>query len=266
MTMPDIPIAEIKIETRHRRDLGDIPALAASITEHGLLHPIVVTHDYVLIVGQRRLVACESIGWETIPATVVDLDDPLGAELDENVLRKAFTPSEAYAIGEARRDLEEARAQARMMEGQKSGGRGKKKLPVDSTESFQGNARDAIAAAVGLSWFTYERIGCVVKAAEQDDDWGPLVEEMDATGNVTAAYNMLPAHLKLPASEAISRGKMPPRHLDVSTIQLKIDRFFEQILPSIRHLSEEDMNVLRASLEFYWNLLEAENKEQQDEA
>jgi ParB-like chromosome segregation protein Spo0J len=34
-------LAEIRVRPRHRRDMGDIAALAASISELGLLHPIV---------------------------------------------------------------------------------------------------------------------------------------------------------------------------------------------------------------------------------
>jgi ParB-like chromosome segregation protein Spo0J len=55
---------------------------------HGLLHPIIVSTETVLLVGRRRLAACAQLGWATIPARVIDLDDPLGAEVDENVVRK----------------------------------------------------------------------------------------------------------------------------------------------------------------------------------
>jgi ParB-like nuclease domain len=67
-------IAAIEVGERHRRDLGDIPALARSIAEVGLLHPIVVRSDGVLIAGERRLAACKSLGWETVPVTSIDID------------------------------------------------------------------------------------------------------------------------------------------------------------------------------------------------
>src|SRR2546428_10997325 len=108
---------------------------------------------------RRRLVACQTLGWQTIPATVVDLDDPLGADLDENLLRKDFTPSELYAIGEKRRDLEEARAQQRRREGWKKRGQKEEEPCVDSTQDDAGKSRDAIADAVGLGWGTYQKIG-----------------------------------------------------------------------------------------------------------
>jgi ParB family transcriptional regulator, chromosome partitioning protein len=64
------PIASITIGNRHRRDMGDLRALASSIADVGLLHPIVVTPDGMLIAGERRLAACKLLGWTEIPATV----------------------------------------------------------------------------------------------------------------------------------------------------------------------------------------------------
>jgi hypothetical protein len=49
------PIAEIVVGSRHRRELGDIAGLAASIADvGGLLHPIVITPHNELIAGERR--------------------------------------------------------------------------------------------------------------------------------------------------------------------------------------------------------------------
>ena len=46
---PQFPIRAIQIGARHRKDMGDIAALAASIDALGLLHPIVVRPDGFLI-------------------------------------------------------------------------------------------------------------------------------------------------------------------------------------------------------------------------
>ena len=64
-------IKDIIIDHRYRQDLGDIPALAASIREWGLLRPVLITPDNRLIAGRRRLEACKLLGWETIPVNVV---------------------------------------------------------------------------------------------------------------------------------------------------------------------------------------------------
>jgi ParB family chromosome partitioning protein len=69
--LPRRPIAEIIVGDRHRKDLGDIEGLAASIEDIGLLHPIIVDQDGQLLAGGRRLVACKLLGWSEIPVTVV---------------------------------------------------------------------------------------------------------------------------------------------------------------------------------------------------
>ena len=73
--LPDrsaVPVSSVKIGDRHRKDLGDIEALAASIRDLGLLHPIVIAADGLLLAGERRLAACKLLGWATIPATVIE--------------------------------------------------------------------------------------------------------------------------------------------------------------------------------------------------
>ena len=44
-----LKISNVKIGQRIRDEFGDMGALAESIKEHGLLHPIVVDSDYNLI-------------------------------------------------------------------------------------------------------------------------------------------------------------------------------------------------------------------------
>jgi ParB-like chromosome segregation protein Spo0J len=67
MTM--IPIASIKTGKRHRQDHGDIAALAASIRDIGLMHPVVIKPDRTLIAGERRLMAFKQLGRDVIPVT-----------------------------------------------------------------------------------------------------------------------------------------------------------------------------------------------------
>src|SRR5690606_7993359 len=63
-----------------RREFSEeqLEELAASIREHGILHPVVVRprdEGYELVVGERRYRACRLLGWERIPAVVRDLPD-----------------------------------------------------------------------------------------------------------------------------------------------------------------------------------------------
>jgi ParB family chromosome partitioning protein len=179
--MSELPIAAIKVGNRHRRDMGDIEGLAASIAEVGgvLLHPIVVRPDGTLIAGERRLKAVSRLGWTKVPVTVVDLDAVVRGELAENALRKDFTPSEMVAIAADVEEEERKLAKQRQVAALKRGS----EKPVVENFHNGGKARDKVAAPLGISGRTLEKARAVVEAAQRDPDrFGPLVDEMDRTG------------------------------------------------------------------------------------
>ncbi len=94
-------IQDIVVGDRFRKDKGDIDGLMKSIKELGLLQPIGITKDNVLVFGERRLTACYALGWSEIEARVVDVSSIIEGEFAENEVRKAFTPSERLAIADA---------------------------------------------------------------------------------------------------------------------------------------------------------------------
>jgi hypothetical protein len=99
--MQQVPIADIKIGCRHRKDFGDLKALAEDIGTLGLLQPIGITEDFELVFGERRLRACRDVlEWKQIPARIVNVPSIVAGEYSENELRKDFTPSERVAIAE----------------------------------------------------------------------------------------------------------------------------------------------------------------------
>ena len=65
------PVNKISVGKRYRKDLGDVKALAESIEDIGLLHPITVDEENRLLAGARRLAACKRLGWKTIPVKVI---------------------------------------------------------------------------------------------------------------------------------------------------------------------------------------------------
>lgn len=78
-----------------RREFAEAPlaSLARSIEEQGLLQPVIVRRAgnvYQLLMGERRLRACESLGWKQIPAIVREVDDEEAAvgALIENLQRE----------------------------------------------------------------------------------------------------------------------------------------------------------------------------------
>lgn len=192
-----IRIADVLIVDRHRAELGDLDGLAKSITELGLLHPIVITPDDRLVAGHRRLAAAEALGWLEIEATVVtNLNSAMSllhAERDENEQRKEMTPSEKVSLGRALEELERPKALERKAEAGRSAAPGR---PAETSVRANGSlpesrneVRDIVGPAVGLSPAGYGRARSLVKAAETGDKVAAeAVKEMDATGKITPAY------------------------------------------------------------------------------
>lgn len=92
-----VPVDTIVIQPRQRKTVSSnhIPTLAESIRNVGLINPIVITRDHVLVAGECRLTAIRDIlGWTHIPAQYQDEVDPdllHLIELEENVKREQLT-------------------------------------------------------------------------------------------------------------------------------------------------------------------------------
>lgn len=100
--MPNIPISDITVhrEDRQRRILTDIDDLADSIARLGLINPITIDENNILIAGERRLSACRKLGWTHIPAQLFSDLPPTQRvliELEENIKRKDLTWQEHTA-------------------------------------------------------------------------------------------------------------------------------------------------------------------------
>ncbi|MCD4672905.1 MAG: ParB/RepB/Spo0J family partition protein [Anaerolineaceae bacterium] len=88
-------------QPRQKMHEEQLQELAASITEHGVIQPLIVTYDdkkdqYILIAGERRLRASSLAGLETVPVLVREASSQQQLELAliENVQRTDLTPLE----------------------------------------------------------------------------------------------------------------------------------------------------------------------------
>lgn len=111
--MDVVKVDEVQVQTRMRKDLGDIDGLAKSITENGIICPIVLTLEGdvpVLIAGERRFTALKKLGvsellenehfkWRDDVAN--DTYAKTAIELEENIRRKSLNWSEEI-IGKQR--------------------------------------------------------------------------------------------------------------------------------------------------------------------
>ena len=199
-----VEIGDIIIGIRHRRDLGDIEGLAASIADVGLLHPVVITPQRVLIAGERRLRAFEHLGRETIPVTIIDLAEIARGEQAENDQRKDFTWSEAVSIKNAIEPLLKTEARQRKIIGGKLKGEASAKLA-----HARGTARDLVARHTGKGRTSLAKAEALIAAQEAEPDnekIGKLVEAMDKSGRVNGPYRRLQ---NMKQAESI-RAEPPP--------------------------------------------------------
>jgi len=103
----DIPISRIRgnpYQPRQRVEQRTLESLAASITVHGVLQPVLVTEvldGYQLVAGERRVRAAQMAGLDHVPAIVRQMAqrDQLAIALVENVQRadlNALEEAHAY--------------------------------------------------------------------------------------------------------------------------------------------------------------------------
>ena len=106
-----IKISEIKVNPGRRGALEkDIKELALSISEIGLLNPITLTGDYILIAGLHRLEAVKLLGWTEVECSITGLSGLSAelAELDENFARENLSPLELGELLVRRKDIYES--------------------------------------------------------------------------------------------------------------------------------------------------------------
>ena len=88
MLIEKVSLSAIKIGVRRRVEMGDIDKLRSSIERKGLLNAIIITEDYELVAGFRRLTCCRELGFKDIYARFKKDLNPLEIkelELEENV-------------------------------------------------------------------------------------------------------------------------------------------------------------------------------------
>ncbi|MGE5142627.1 MAG: ParB/RepB/Spo0J family partition protein [Acidobacteriota bacterium] len=101
-SLVELPVKDIRpnpLQPRREVDPGALEELKSSIQQAGLLQPVVVRpapggSGFELIAGERRLRACQALGWEKIPAVRRNVDDRtvLTLALIENLQRDDLSP------------------------------------------------------------------------------------------------------------------------------------------------------------------------------
>jgi ParB family chromosome partitioning protein len=101
-TLYSLPLAELQADPNQPRkylDPAALDELTASVTQHGILEPILFRQDkqtklLYVVAGQRRCAAARKAGLITVPAVFINSDNYAEIALVENLLREDLTPVE----------------------------------------------------------------------------------------------------------------------------------------------------------------------------
>jgi ParB family chromosome partitioning protein len=217
----EVPLARVSpnpYQPRKHWDDADLAELAASIREHGVLQPVLVTevlNGYQLIAGERRVRAARLAGLERIPALVRQLADldQLEIALVENLQR-----ADLDAIDEAtgyRQLIDEFG------------------LTQERVADRVGKARATIANALRLL-----ELHADVQAAIADGrltaGHGRALAGLPVEGQATVMATVIAQALSVRQAEELVRRLRQPRDQKPAVVRAKLDADLERVEEDLR--------------------------------
>lgn len=225
-----IDINKIKVEKRIRKAYGDIEGLATSIRELGLLNPPVVTPDFELVAGERRLKALKHLNYQQIEVNVMtfsDYETKFRAEIEENEQRLEFTFSERMEWARELEQIERGKADER-----KKSGNNQYSLTQEFVGGEKGESAEKVAEKTGFgNKETYRQAKFVFENADSE-----LIKLLDEEQISThAAYQKLKKE-KDDVEEELQREKLAKQAL-IDSAQSFASMTDKEVTP--KHVEEE---------------------------
>lgn len=208
--------------------------LARSISEHGLLQPIVVRPlqgHFQLVAGERRFRAAKIVGLEFVPAMVMELSDMQAAEiaLVENLQREDLNP------------IEEAEALKRLVD--------EFNFTQEALAARIGKSRSAIANTMRLLSLV-PAVRTLVAEGKLTPGHARTLISLEEAEQVKAAERILQKGMTVRAAEktkkALADPKKPSIDPNIAAIQ---QRLMEHL--GTRVVLEEQGGKGRIIIEFY---------------
>ncbi|HCC4652867.1 ParB N-terminal domain-containing protein [Staphylococcus aureus] len=227
-----IDVNKVTVGKRIRKDYGDITSLADDIEDRGLINPPVVTPDYELIAGERRLKAMKKLDYRQIEVRVMSVEDyehQLKIEISENEERKAFTYSERMDYAKQLERIEAKKAKDRKTSKLKQN----KDTVTDQGPERKGETRDIVGKASGFgSGRTYARAKYIYENADEE-----TIKEVDeGKKSIRKAHDELRAKEK--QNEA-NKVKVTTKEKPQTTV---VDRR-ERMNAEVEAMSETETNL-----------------------
>jgi len=184
-----VEIGKIQVKERIRKDYGNIEELANDIKENGLINPPVVTPEYELIAGERRLKALKYLNYKQIEVRVMSVKDyrhQLNLEISENENRKDFTFSERLEYARLLEEDERLKSKERQLASQNNNAA--KAVTQHVGEQEKGETNEIVAQKSGFgSGENYRRAKHIGDNADEE-----MIKKLDAEKlSINGAYTKL---------------------------------------------------------------------------
>jgi ParB family transcriptional regulator, chromosome partitioning protein len=223
----DRSIDSITVGSRHRKDPGDLTPLIESIERLGLLQPVTITPEGVLICGWRRLEAVRRLGWRTmkvwVRSGVSDALSLLLAEQDENQLHKPLNELEKASLYRELKALRTEEAERRMQATQfgpsVNGGEPGCGPGPQPGEAGRARSQAALAITGKESYHTHERV-CVLMDWASRKATPPEIRAManDALQRIERGESVKPLFLHVKEAFDKSQELQPEDEMDLARL------------------------------------------------
>jgi ParB family chromosome partitioning protein len=219
----DRAIDSIIVGARHRKDPGDLGKLAESIDRMGLLQPVTITPDGVLVCGWRRLEAVRRLGWNSmkvwVRSGISDKLNALLAQQDDNELHKPLNELEKAGLYRELKAIRAEEAEARMQATQFGAGTENSGYAPGAQPGETGAARRQAAMAITgkASYSTHERVCALMDWASRKAT-PPEIRAManDALRRIEKDEPVKPLYLKVKAAYDESQAPQPDVETDLA--------------------------------------------------
>ena len=179
----NIDPSELSAHPKNREIYGDTESsddiddnFVESVSENGVIEPLVATTDKQIISGHRRWIAAKTTDVETVPVRTCEFDDDLAEReaLIEFNRQREKTPGQIVNEFEEMLEIEKKKAKERKEANLKQNDR-----PGNVSDSGEGEARDKAAEKINadVSGRTLEKGKKVKDKAESDDEPDRVQEE-----------------------------------------------------------------------------------------
>lgn len=204
--MSDIPVSSLRVDPAFaaRLPAADTTGLREDVRQRGVLLPLLVTRDGLVLDGHRRLAVARELGFERVPVIHLDLNGTAGWQravaMAVNLHRRHLNEAQRVALGTSLERIEREAAAVRQGEGRAKGGKAggpregkgrRKREPLPphggGQAGHEGETTSRVAAAVGVSRNTYERTKAVLERGDPETAQAVLAGRL----SVAAAHQRL---------------------------------------------------------------------------